>query len=150
MPKRRSEKIVTTAVPSERRPQKPERNIMHRLSSLKLRLRIGVGLGLVFAAIYAISITLAAGEDTKPAEDKAADSKPAKKAASKPEKKATKKLTGAELYAINCNRCHPERYPTEWNSVQWKTLMTHMRVRANLPAKQAKEILKYLQEDSGN
>jgi hypothetical protein len=25
-----------------------------------------------------------------------------------------------------------------------------MRVRANLPAAQAKEILKYLQEDSGN
>jgi hypothetical protein len=27
--------------------------------------------------------------------------------------------------------------------------MTHMRVRANLPAEQAREILKYLQEDSG-
>jgi hypothetical protein len=26
----------------------------------------------------------------------------------------------------------------------------HMRVRANLPAAQAKVILKYLQEDSGN
>ena len=68
-----------------------------------------------------------------------------------PEKKAQpKKLTGAELYAINCNRCHPERYPTEFTSAQWKTVMTHMRVRANIPAKQAKLILKYLQEDSGN
>jgi hypothetical protein len=27
--------------------------------------------------------------------------------------------------------------------------MLHMRVRANLPADQAKAILKYLQEDSG-
>jgi hypothetical protein len=61
-----------------------------------------------------------------------------------------KKLTGAELYAINCNRCHPERYPTEFTSAQWKTIMLHMRVRANLPAAQAKLILKYLQEDSGN
>lgn len=60
------------------------------------------------------------------------------------------KLTGAELYSINCNRCHSERYPTEWTSAQWKTLLTHMRVRANLPADQAKEILKYLQENSGN
>ncbi len=68
-----------------------------------------------------------------------------------PEKKAEKpKLTGAELYAINCNRCHPERYATEFTSAQWKTLMLHMRVRANLPATQAKEVLKYLQEDSGN
>jgi mono/diheme cytochrome c family protein len=61
-----------------------------------------------------------------------------------------KKLTGAELYAINCNRCHPERYATEFTSAQWKTIMLHMRVRANLPAAQAKLILKYLQEDSGN
>jgi len=29
-------------------------------------------------------------------------------------------------------------------------LMLHMRVRANLPAAQAKVILKYLQEDAGN
>jgi mono/diheme cytochrome c family protein len=70
-----------------------------------------------------------------------------------PEKKKTdtkKKLTGAELYAINCNRCHPERYATEFTSAQWKTIVMHMRVRANLPAAQAKVILKYLQEDSGN
>ncbi len=67
-----------------------------------------------------------------------------------PEKKAAHKLTGAELYQINCNRCHAERYPTEWTSAQWKTIMTHMRVRANLPAAQTREILKYLQEDSGS
>lgn len=67
-----------------------------------------------------------------------------------PETKAPqKKLTGAELYAINCNRCHPERYPTEFTASQWKTIMLEMRVRANLPAKQANEILKYLQEDAG-
>jgi len=73
--------------------------------------------------------------------------------AAPPETKKTdtkKKLTGAELYAINCNRCHPERYPTEFTSAQWKTIVIHMRVRANLPAAQAKLILKYLQEDSGN
>ena len=65
-------------------------------------------------------------------------------------KAAPKKLTGAELYAINCNRCHPERYATEFTSAQWKTIMLHMRVRANLPAAQAKEILKFLKEDAGN
>jgi mono/diheme cytochrome c family protein len=63
---------------------------------------------------------------------------------------AKKKLTGAELYAVNCNRCHPERYPTEFTSAQWETLMLHMRVRANLPAKQAKEVLKYMKEEAGN
>ena len=111
---------------------------MNRFSSLKLRLRTGVGLAVAAAAIYAASIAFVTGADTK-----AADVKPVKKA-------AKKKLTGAELYAMNCNRCHPERYATEWTSAQWKTIMFHMRVRANLPASQAKAILKYLQEDSGN
>jgi mono/diheme cytochrome c family protein len=75
-----------------------------------------------------------------PADPKPADPKPVKK----------KTLTGAELYSINCNRCHQERYPMERTSAQWSTLMLHMRVRANLPADQAKKILRYLQEDSGS
>jgi len=69
--------------------------------------------------------------------------------AAKPEKKPAKTLTGAELYAINCNRCHPERYAPERTEEQWKTILLHMRTRANLPAAQARAILKYLQEDSG-
>ena len=80
---------------------------------------------------------------------RAADTKPEKEA--KPDKKTEKtaKFSGADLYAMHCGRCHPERYATERTAAQWKTLMLHMRVRANLPADQAKTILKYLQEDSG-
>jgi cytochrome c5 len=58
-------------------------------------------------------------------------------------------LTGAELYSMHCNRCHPERYPTERTAAQWKTIMLHMQVRANIPAGQARLILGYLQENSG-
>ena len=58
-------------------------------------------------------------------------------------------LTGAELYSMHCNRCHPERYPTERTGAQWKTIMLHMQVRANLPVSQSKLILQYLQENSG-
>ena len=58
-------------------------------------------------------------------------------------------LTGAELYSIHCNRCHPERYPTERTAAQWKTIMLHMQVRANIPVQQSKLILKYLQDNSG-
>jgi hypothetical protein len=90
--------------------------------------------GLVGAGLLGLGLTPAHAEPEKKADQKA----------------GPKKLTGAELYAINCNRCHPERYATEFTSAQWKTLMLHMRVRANLPAAQAKEVLKYLQEDSGN
>ena len=61
-----------------------------------------------------------------------------------------KALSGAELFAINCNRCHPERSAIERNSLEWKSIMLHMRVRANLPAAQANTILQYLQANSGN
>jgi len=58
-------------------------------------------------------------------------------------------LTGAELYSMHCNRCHPERYPTERTAAQWKTIMLHMQVRANIPGDQARLILQYLQDNSG-
>jgi cytochrome c5 len=58
-------------------------------------------------------------------------------------------LTGAELYSMHCNRCHPERYPTERTAAQWKTIMLHMQVRANIPGNQARLILQYLQVNSG-
>src|SRR5712692_12026497 len=62
---------------------------------------------------------------------------------------AKRQITGAELYSMHCNRCHPERYPTERTAAQWKTIMLHMQIRANLPGDQARMILKYLQENSG-
>jgi cytochrome c5 len=58
-------------------------------------------------------------------------------------------ITGAELYSIHCNRCHAERYPTERTAAQWKTIMLHMQVRANIPVSQSRLILKYLQDNSG-
>jgi mono/diheme cytochrome c family protein len=79
-------------------------------------------------------------------ESKAKTSSPPPK---KEEKKNRKPLSGAELYAIHCNRCHPERYAPERTADQWKTILLHMRTRANIPAQQAREILKFLQEDSG-
>lgn len=66
-----------------------------------------------------------------------------------PAPKVRRQLSGAELYSIHCNRCHPERYPTERTAAQWKTILLHMRVRANLPAAQARTILQYLQDNSG-
>jgi len=70
-------------------------------------------------------------------------------AAVKQAKPAAKQLTGAELYSMHCARCHPERYPNERTSAQWKTIGMHMRVRANLPAEHYRKLLKYLQDNSG-
>jgi len=110
---------------------------MNDLKPLKPRSLTGVGLAVIGAAVYTMSLFIVnAGPPARPAP-------PAPPAESN-------SLSGATLYAINCSRCHQERYPTEFIAAQWKTIMIHMRVRANLPAAQAREILKYLQEDAGN
>ena len=100
--------------------------------------RLVIRLAILLVCVWPIFVH---AEEAKPAQT----AKPSKNET----KKVKKELTGAELYAIHCNRCHPERYAPERTDVQWKTILTHMRVRANLPAKQAQAILKFLQEDSG-
>ena len=104
-----------------------------------------------FAGVLCLSIGLAlinqaVGQDTNGVSNARPNAVSSKDTATKPPKHT---LTGAELYSIHCNRCHPERYPTERTAAQWKTILMHMRVRANLPAEQSRTILRYLQENSG-
>ena len=106
---------------------------MNYLGSLRPRLLTGVGVAVVVAAICAMRLPIVyAGPPAAP-------EKPAESSS----------LSGATLYAINCSRCHAERYPPEFTVANWRNIMIHMRVRANLPAVQAREILKYLEEDAG-
>ena len=58
-------------------------------------------------------------------------------------------LSGAELWTMNCSRCHMARNPGEFTAAQWQTIFRHMRIRANLPADQAREIQKYLESGAG-
>lgn len=112
------------------------------------RIQIGIGFAVMATSICVLGDILASGEEVKPGKDghveQASASLP-----KKPGKKALKKPTGPELYALHCNRCHAERYAPERTAEQWKTILLHMRTRANLPAAQAREILKYLQEQGG-
>jgi mono/diheme cytochrome c family protein len=115
---------------------------MKRHTSPIRRLWTACTVALVIAAGFGLLATALQGADAKP--------EPTPKPEKKTEKKAEKKkLSGAELYQTHCSRCHPERYATERTEAQWKTIMLHMRVRANLPADQAKAVQKYLQEDAG-
>jgi hypothetical protein len=107
--------------------------VVNRLGSFKPRILAGIGFVVIAVSVDTMrSPAVYAGPETAP-------EKPAEK----------KSLSGADLYAIHCNRCHSERYATEFTAAHWKTIMMHMRVRANLTAEQAREVLKYLQEDSG-
>jgi hypothetical protein len=58
-------------------------------------------------------------------------------------------LSGVELWTINCSRCHMARNAGEFTAAQWGTIMMHMRIRANIPAAQAREIQKFLQSGAG-
>jgi hypothetical protein len=122
---------------------------INRKRPFKSRLRTALSLALVSTALTPLAL-LTAAEDQKASktEKPAAQSSETDSSRTKP-KAAPKKLSGAELYSMHCNRCHPERYPTERTAAQWKTILLHMRVRANLPAEQSRTILKYLQDNSG-
>jgi hypothetical protein len=124
---------------------------IHRIRPFKSRLRTALSLAVVSAAFAPLTLLTAAegkGEKASITEKPAEQRSEADASKQKP-KAAPKKLSGAELYSMHCNRCHPERYPTERTAAQWKTILIHMRVRANLPAEQSRTILKYLQDNSG-
>ena len=98
-------------------------------------------LRLVSACLLVVSATLRAGIPASVAT-------PAPKVEAVTEEKPAG-LTGVEIWTMNCSRCHTYRGPNEFPAAQWQTLMMHMRVRANLPAAQAREVLKFLQAGAG-
>lgn len=51
---------------------------------------------------------------------------------------------GAKAWANNCGRCHNIRNPKEYSDKDWSVIVEHMRVRANLPGKDAKDIEAFL------
>ncbi len=114
------------------------------MNSLLTQFRTFVCLSL---RLFAVAVILFSGALAMA--DEPSHKKPAATPKKAVPKKAQKKLSGPELYEIHCNRCHPERYAPERTDAQWQTILLHMRTRANLPADQARSILKYLQEDSG-
>ena len=53
-------------------------------------------------------------------------------------------LKGAKLWGAECGLCHHARPGSEFNRLDWDTLLLHMRVRANLPASDAEAIRVFL------
>jgi hypothetical protein len=47
---------------------------------------------------------------------------------------------GARAWADNCGRCHYHRDPKEFSDKSWDTIVSQMRVRANLPGQVARDI----------
>ena len=53
--------------------------------------------------------------------------------------------SGATLWAENCQRCHNLPPATMYNDDQWKSIVTHMQVRANITKDEATKIIEFLQ-----
>lgn len=51
---------------------------------------------------------------------------------------------GALMWSQNCARCHNLRNPSEHSDREWDVIALHMRVRANLTAKEHRLILAFL------
>lgn len=52
---------------------------------------------------------------------------------------------GARVYGAMCGRCHNPRSPLERSDRDWVTIINHMRIRANLPGKESRWVLAFLQ-----
>lgn len=55
---------------------------------------------------------------------------------------------GAKLWANRCASCHNMRDPKDLTDNQWKTVMTHMQIRAGLTGQDARDILEFLQKSN--
>jgi hypothetical protein len=51
---------------------------------------------------------------------------------------------GVKLWGHYCGYCHKAVPGTAYDRLEWKTVMLHMRVRANLPAADSEAILAFL------
>ena len=61
---------------------------------------------------------------------------------------SNKNMSGVQLWADNCSRCHNARSPTEFTPNQWNTIMLHMRIQGGLTGQEAKAVQEYLIEAS--
>lgn len=52
---------------------------------------------------------------------------------------------GAKAWVNNCGNCHNLRSAKDLRDDQWRVVMSHMRVRADLTGQEARDILVFLQ-----
>lgn len=55
---------------------------------------------------------------------------------------------GVKAWANNCASCHNLRPPSDLRDDQWRVVVAHMRVRADLTGQEARDVLKFLQESN--
>jgi len=89
----------------------------------------------VASIVAVIALALLGPENPALAQDATADS----------QSDATQLARGAQTWADNCNRCHNMRDPKEFRDDQWRSIVSHMRVRGGLTGQEARDALVFLQ-----
>ncbi len=54
-------------------------------------------------------------------------------------------IRGAKIWPVACASCHKARPGSEFSPDQWKLIMRHMQIRAQLPSRDIQAVLVYLQ-----
>lgn len=57
-------------------------------------------------------------------------------------------VRGANIYADNCGRCHNPRAPRDLDDRDWAVAITHMRIVAGLPGREARDVLAFMQANN--
>lgn len=57
---------------------------------------------------------------------------------------------GAEVYGATCGRCHNPRSPVERADREWTVIVNHMRTRAGLTGRAARDVLAFLHATNGD
>ena len=56
--------------------------------------------------------------------------------------------SGSQLWGENCIRCHNSPPSGDYSGAQWETIVTHMKLRANLTEDEANKILAFLKSSN--
>jgi hypothetical protein len=54
-------------------------------------------------------------------------------------------IEGAKLWPVYCAQCHNARPGSQFSSAQWNAITMHMRTLSNMPAKDMRAILVFLE-----
>ena len=110
-----------------------------------MKYRISVGISLILAFVL---VALVAAQTPNSGSSGSTSASQGSSTSSQPKADKTTKLhlppnfSADEAYKQNCTRCHSEVPPV--NARRTKTIVRHMRVRANITADEAEAILQYL------
>jgi mono/diheme cytochrome c family protein len=55
-------------------------------------------------------------------------------------------VEGAKLWPVYCAQCHNARPGSQFSPAQWNAITMHMRTLSNMPAKDMRAILAFLEE----